>query len=198
MRPSEIDEWITRANRGEMTYRALTKIVHKSASWISRRAFVLGLPYKVFKSVDRRTSLWKEAEIDLLAEHADEPVSLVSRLFAEHGYYRSPRAIECARTLHRKSGRIPPLGAVREEYTEGEVCEHLGVSKKKAKRWIDTKLLRMNPVGLSYRIKRSHLRSFMICYPHEWDHTKVDKYWMIDILANRRTRDWNNDRRPTN
>ena len=77
-------------------------------------------------------------------------------------------------------------GTNRDEYIENEICKYLNINQNKVKRWIDRGLLQKKVVGREFRIKRSHLREFMINYPHEWDHTKVDQYWLIDILSNRR------------
>lgn len=147
---------------------------------ISRRACHLGLVAKKKKEPD-----WTERELKLLESQARFAPETIQRKLKKLGYLRSITAIVIKRKRMRFLQNLKGQSANRLS-----LC--FGINTKAIIRWIKNGYLKAEKRGTSrtelqggdiYYIKDEWVRDFIINSVDEIDFRKIDKYWLVDLLA---------------
>jgi len=147
---------------------------------ISRWAVALGVVETRSKEPD-----WSEKEIAILERWGHLTIERIQGKLRREGFGRSLVAI----VLKRKRLRIP---ANFEEYTANGLAECFGVDIKTITRWIDKGLLKAGRRGTDrleqqggdmWWIKPGDVRRFVVVHTVVIDFRKVDKFWLVDLLA---------------
>lgn len=137
----------------------------------------------------KNSQRWTTKEIELLRSMAHLTHKKISSLFSDMGYQRTPDAIETFRIRDGWRARIEH-NEIAVGYTAKGLAEIMGVDPKTIQRWIRLKYLKAQSEGGDirigfYRIKPKAIQRFLTNYIHYVDLTKIDKYWLIDILTSR-------------
>jgi len=147
---------------------------------ISRRACTLGLITKKKKEPN-----WTKPELKLLESQARFGPETIQRKLKKLGYSRSVTAIMVKRTRMRFMQNLNGQSAC-----SLAVC--FGVDCKTITRWIRNGYLKAEKRGTdrtelqggdTYYIKDAWVRKFIINSVDEIDFRKLDKYWLVDLLA---------------
>lgn len=163
--------------------RDLAARIQRPGWWIRERGIKLDVAMPNFSDPP-----WTEPEVQLLQLHAHKHPNTIVRHFRRAGYRRSETAI----VVKRK--RIDCDTHDPNHYTAGGLAKIMGVNPKTTARWIGAGRLKAKRRGThrtdaqggdQWWIHRSEVREFLLAHVSEWDHRKVDKWWLVDILANR-------------
>jgi hypothetical protein len=184
-----IDAQIKRAYRNvEPRLKELSRVTDRTIGWLKYRAGVLGL-----RRVNdaRYNAPWEAEEQAILqdAVAAGRTVGAIHKRLRNAGFNRSLTAIQ-ARISTLK------LRTCRNGMTANEVAQLMGVDDHVVLRWLTQNKLRgERSVGTSiaayideiqhpmWQISYSALRDFMLDWPGDWDHRKVGKVALLDILC---------------
>lgn len=159
----------------------LARAVMRPRWWVSKRASTLGFVAPRFKEPP-----WSEAEKEILHANAYKGPSAIRRALARRGFKRSETAI----IVQRKR-----LGCFTEDpnhYTATGLAGLFGVDAKTVTRWIEKGWLSAGRRGTErtplqggdqWWIHRRDVRAFVIDSVAVIDIRKVDKYWLVDLLA---------------
>jgi hypothetical protein len=149
--------------------------------WISKRAAKLGLVTPRFKQPP-----WSEAELDLLGENAHKSPASLRRLLKKQGFERTETAIVV---------KLKRLGADRTDphhLNANQLAGVMGVDRKTVSGWIAKGWLRAKRRDATatddfWWIHRRDIRRFIIENIAAVDIRKVEKFWFVDLLAERET-----------
>jgi len=188
--PPDADDLIRKAYQEKVGMESCTKKNHPVRDlakklgvprWkISRRACNLGLIAKKKKEPD-----WTERELKLLESQARFGLETIQRKLKKLGYPRSVTAIMLKRTRMRFLKNINGQSA-----NSLSVC--FGVDCKTVTRWIKNGYLKAQKRGTDrtelqggdmYYIKDKWIKDFIVNSVDEIDFRKLDKYWLVDLLA---------------
>lgn len=147
--------------------------------WVSKRAQKLGLVAPRFNE-----PVWSEAEIDLIADQAHKHPSTLQKLLKRAGHARTETAIIV---------KLKRLGADRTDphhLNANQLATVMGVDRKTVAAWIDKGWLRASRRQASalddfWWIHRKDIRRFVIDNVAAVDLRKVDKFWFVDLMAER-------------
>jgi hypothetical protein len=147
--------------------------------WISKRAQKLGLVTPRFKQAP-----WCEAELDLIADNAHKAPATLRRLLKRAGYERSETAIIV---------KLKRLGADRTDphhLNANQLAGVMGVDRKTVSGWIAKGLLKAERRAATatddfWWIHRRDIRRFVTDNVAAVDLRKVEKFWFVDLLAER-------------
>jgi len=185
----EIDAAIQAAYRhAEPRLVELSRATQRTVGWLKWRAGELG----VRRVCDRRyNEPWSEAEIAIFNEgvEAGRTLGAIHKRLRNAGFNRSLTALQ-SRISKQK------LKSCRNGMTAHEVAALMNIDshcvygwlnqgKLKAKREIGpTVAAYLDEVGRPmWQIHATALRDFMVKHPGDWDHRKVDKIALLDILC---------------
>ena len=188
--PPDADDLIRKAYQEKVGMEACSKKNHPVRDlakkfgvprWkISRRAAQLGLYTK-----KKKEPTWSEFELKLLERQARYSPETIQRKLKKHGYHRSVIGIVLKRKRMRFLQNLKGQSA-----TSLSLC--FGVDSKRITRWIKDGSLKAKKKGTNrterqggdaYYIKDSCVREFVINFVDEIDFRKIDKYWLVDLLA---------------
>lgn len=180
----QIDAVIIRAYQTRPTRRAVqhcAQIVGRPRWWVSKRALKLGLVAPRFKE-----PAWAEAEIDLISSHAHRHPRTLQKMLRRAGFARTETAIVV---------KLKRLGADRtdpDHLNANQLAGVMGVDRKTvaawiAKGWLKAKRRKASDLDDFWWIHRKDIRSFVIDNVAAVDLRKVDKFWFVDLLAERGT-----------
>jgi hypothetical protein len=151
--------------------------------WVKRRAAALGLARTKEKP-------WSDTELEILEENSHKSLAVVQRMLNRQGYKRTTTAIAIKRK--RLGFDLREERAIAGIYSSRQLAELMGIDAKSVTGWITKGLLKAKRRGTArtemqhgdeWEIKMNDVRSFLIDYTGHWDHRKVDKYWLVDILS---------------
>ena len=178
----QIDAIIKRAfqrapSKGDVQHCAQT--VGRPRWWVSKRALKLGLVAPRFKE-----PAWHQDELDIVSDHAHKSPKTLQRMLARNGYRRSETAIIV---------KIKRLGADRTDpnhLNANQLAGVMGVDRKTVAGWIEKGWLKAKRRGASalddfWWIHRKDIRTFVIDNVAAVDLRKVDKFWFVDLMAER-------------
>lgn len=156
--------------------------------FITRRAKQLNLtPISHQRSVRR----WKTEEILLLRKMPNLTHKEASHALHKSGYHRTPDAIAGFRFRDGWKASIERDESIVGYSAEG-LAEILCVDPRTVQRWIRLKFLKAKKEGGNdktrvayYRIQPKQVQDFLKDYVHYVDLSKIDKYWLINILTQR-------------
>jgi len=147
---------------------------------ISKRAGELGVRTIIKKEPD-----WSEDELKLLARQAHKHAGVIQRHLKKAGYHRSVQGI----VLKRK--RMHLLQGLEFE-TARSLAGCLGIDEHAVIRYIRKGMLKAMRRGTKrtwrqggdhYLIKPRNIRKFIIENVSLLDFRKIDKFWLVDLLA---------------
>lgn len=147
---------------------------------ISRKAAQLGLRAK-----KKKEPAWSEGELKMLESQARFTPETIQRKLKERGYHRSLVGIVLKR---RRMRFLRNLNG----QTVNSLVLCFGVDHKTIDRWIKNKYLKAQRRGTKrterqggdmYYIKDAWVRDFIIDSVDVIDFRKIDKYWLVDMLA---------------
>jgi uncharacterized protein YjcR len=131
---------------------------------------------------------WTAEEIRLLRQMSTLTHREASQALAKAGYSRTMESIMNFRLRDGWRSQVE-----RDEmsvgYSAKGLATLLGVDAVTVLRWIRQGLLKATQEGgqgkhcAFYRIQPKHLYDFLTQHVHYWEPAKVDKYWLMDILA---------------
>ena len=182
-----VDAAIKRAySSGRPGLADLSRRVNRPVGWLKWRAGVLG----VRRQLAGGGALWTADEDAILTACSDAGMSVTamqSRL-KKAGFARSVSAVSCRLiTLD--------LGFSREWWTARNVAQVFGIDDHAVIRWIQKGLLRAtrkagnsnrdpDPERLAmYAIRPDDVRKFMVENPAAWDHRRMRKEVLLDLLC---------------
>lgn len=162
--------------RGDIT--ALCTRVCRPRYWVQKRAAMLGA------ALPRYNTPWSNAEIVILDLNSHRPPRRIQRELRREGFSRSIAAIVHKRTQMQL---LPHDGI----YTGCQLAGLMGVKDTKIYTLIKRGMLQANRAGSArnpaqgdiYEITDNQIRDFIMQYPGEFDHRRVDKFWFIDLLT---------------
>jgi hypothetical protein len=183
---ANIDEIIRRAYaEGRGSKKRLAELTGRPASWISRRATELGITRT--RGFQHGTN-WSLQE-DAILEYA------LRRNLSITQIQRKLRAIGASRGIHAIRFRLCKLGGFHDqEWTTGEVAKMFGMATRWAGKQIECGRLAAKKVpGLyaedqrvdeytKYRIQPKAVTRFMRDHPGHWDHRRMSKAVLLDLL----------------
>ena len=153
--------------------------LHRPARWISHRARQLGVvPPRL------REPPWSPQEIALLHKHAGKTLNRIVIVFRKHGFRRTTGAIKNALK------RYPCDRIDDDNYTGRQFAELMGIDMHRVSAWIARGWLKAGRRGTSrdndiLAISRSAARRFIIENAGAIDIRRVEKFWFIDLLADK-------------
>lgn len=167
----------TRPDKGAV--QRLAQTVGRPRWWVSKRAAKLGLVAPRFKE-----PAWSEAEIDLVCERAHRPLSTIRKALSRAGFKRTETAIAV---------KLKRIGADRTDpvhLNANQLAGVMGVDRKTVSGWIARGLLKATRRAASdkddfWAIHRKDIRRFVIDNVAVIDLRKVDKFWFVDMMAER-------------
>ncbi|OGS99804.1 MAG: hypothetical protein A3K04_02350 [Gallionellales bacterium RBG_16_56_9] len=182
---ADIDRQITALYQQQTKKGAVKEFCQKYGlqTWqVRRRALKLGVV-----QLTKKESVWTEAEIDLLGLHYYKTPSNIARIFRHHGYPRSETAI----VVKRKRLGLRLTGT--DIYSARGIARIMGVECKTVTHWIARGLLHATRRGtrrtelqggdmhqITHRAAREFIRDNVAII----DLRKIDKFWLVDLLAN--------------
>jgi len=137
----------------------------------------------------RKETNWSQQEIELLESHYHKTAQAIRQIFTKNGYSRTDTAI----TVKRK--RLKLFIADADIYTAARLAGIMGVDKKVITRWIDKGWLKATRKGTDrtiqqggdmYQITPKAVRDFIGDNVAIIDIRKIDKFWLVDLLINKR------------
>lgn len=153
-----------------------------SSSTLHRRAVQLGVSRIGYK----HNAKWTYEELELLEKHAHHSLEWIAQTLAKNGYpKRSIEAIRSALTRQNISRRLSKNDAGI--FTQADVARFMGCQTKTVNLHIKSGALkaklRNDITSLEYQIKAKDIKHFVVNNVSMIDMTKVDKYWLVDILT---------------
>jgi hypothetical protein len=154
--------------------------------WVKKRASLLGVAQPVL--TDNKEPEWSAAEMELLESNACKTPDVIARIFRVHGFKRTATAI----VVKRKRLRCDTVDI--DHYTATQLAGEFGVDIKVVTRWIERGWLKAGRRGTERKagqggdmwwIKRRAVRDFVVESIGIIDIRKVDKVWLVDLLANK-------------
>lgn len=185
----QIDAVITRVVQGPPSrtmMKDLARTLNRPRWWVSKRAQKLGLVAPRFKE-----SPWSEAELELAAANAQRSAKVIRKLLLAKGFKRTETAIL---VKLKRDGFATGKNADANHYTALSLAKAFGIDNKTVTRWITIGLLRARRRGTArvavqggdeWWIARSDVRAFVIANVHAVDFRKLDKVWLVDLLAHK-------------
>jgi hypothetical protein len=181
-----VDEIIIRAYaEGRGSRKRLTELTGRPYSWVSRRATELGVTRA--RGFHPGTC-WSEQE-DAIMEYALRRNLSVTRI------QRKLRQIGASRGIHAIRYRLWKLGGYYErEWSSGEVARMFGVRSRWVQKQIECgRLVAKKKAGLysedqridehsKYAIAPKAVTHFMRNHPASWDHRRMNKAVLLDLL----------------
>jgi hypothetical protein len=156
--------------------------------WISKRARDLGLVVPRLKELP-----WSDEEIDLLEQNAHKSPDRIARILKGYGYARSVAAIIVKRKRNHLGPRENPDP---ENLCANQLAKLMGVDAKTITRWIELEGLPATRRGTKrvpqqggdqWQINLGKLRLWIGSHALQVDLRKVDRFWFIDLMVNRKT-----------
>jgi len=183
---ANLDEIIIRAfSEGRGSRKRLTELTGRPYSWICRRATELGVTRP--RGFQRGTC-WAQQE-DAILQYALQHNLSVQQV------QRKLRQIGASRGIHAIRYRLWKLGGYYErDWTSGEVAKMFGVLPRWVNKQIECgRLIAKKVPGLyaadqrvdsftKYAIKPKAVTHFMRNYPTHWDHRRMSKAVLLDLL----------------
>lgn len=148
---------------------------------VSRRACELGvLP------VQKKEPNWTERELSILQQNSHLSTARIQIRLKKYGFHRSESAIIQKRKRMRYPANLNGNSALA-------VAHCFGIDIHCVTRWIKNGWLKANRRGTArtpaqggdeWYIKDKWIRDFIIDSVAVIDFRKIDKYWLVDLLAN--------------
>ena len=166
--------------QGHSPVRDLAKTLGVPRWKVTRRAQGLGLITK-----KKKEPSWTEKELKILESQSRFTPETIQRKLKENGYARSVVGIVLKRQRMRFLGNL-------NGQTANNLSACFGIDRKTITRWINKGYLKAQKRntnrtsaqgGDAYYIKDRWVRDFIIESIDMIDIRKVDKYWLIDLLA---------------
>lgn len=185
----QIDALIARVVQGPPSrtmMKDLARTLSRPRWWVSKRAAQLGLVAPRF-----REAPWSEAELELAAANAHRSPTSIRKLLRANGFRRTETAIL---VKLKRDGFATGKNADANHYTALALSKAFGIDNKSVARWIAQGMLRAKRRGTArvaeqggdeWWIDRRDVRAFVIDNVHAVDFRKVDKVWLVDLLANK-------------
>jgi hypothetical protein len=150
--------------------------------WVSKRALALGLVAPRFKE-----PMWTDIELDLIAEQAHKPPKALRKILAARGFQRTETAIIV------KLKRLGIDSSDPNHLNANQLAGAFGVDRKTVGLWISKGLLKAKRREKTatddfWWIHRRDVRAFVVDNVAIIDLRKVDKFWLVDLLAERAAR----------
>ena len=150
---------------------------------IRNRALKLGVAVSITRSPE-----WTEVECDLLEKHYFKAPGSIRNIFYRAGFNRSETSI----MVKRK--RMKLFVGLADVYSASSLASIMGTDVKAVTRWVSLGYLKASKKGTnrtpqqggdSFLIYHKNVREFIIDNVAIVDTRKIDKYWLVDLLANK-------------
>jgi hypothetical protein len=147
--------------------------------WISKRAAALGLVTPRFKQAP-----WSEPELELISDNAHKSPAALRKMLKAKGFNRTETAIIV---------KLKRLGADRTDphhLNANQLAGVMGVDRKTvsgwiAKGWLKATRREATATDDFWWIHRKDIARFIVDNVVAIDIRKVDKFWFVDLLAQR-------------
>lgn len=134
------------------------------------------------KCYQSKRILWTREEVKILEKNRESGGKTVHKLLKKAGFDRSIDAV-----FHKFSDEKSLPGAISNSYTVFELADIMGITSSTITKWINRRLLRAHKGGAGiYFLKIKDVREFIIDHVSIISIPNIDKYWLIDILANKK------------
>lgn len=169
------------AERRKRMKQYMPKLAPMNRNHCYQRAIKLGVMKPLTKALP-----WTEAEIELLERHIHLCDLNLAKVMKKHGYNRTQNAVHVFRHRHATGIRQGKIDSGI--YTACQVGEIVGASSKTVTHWIEKGWLKAkrginHGPHVTYEIKSSDLRDFIIHHVAYCDLGRADKFTLIDILC---------------
>lgn len=163
--------------KGDVQHCAQT--IGRPRWWVSKRAQKLGLVAPRFKE-----PAWTETEIDLISNQAHKHPATIQRALKRAGFARTETAIIV---------KLKRIGVDRTDPSHlnaNQLAGVMGVDRKTVAAWITKGWLKAERRQASalddfWWIHRRDIRRFVVENVAVVDLRKVDKFWFVDLMAER-------------
>lgn len=157
----------------------LAALVGRPRWWVSKRAAKLGLVAPRFKE-----PAWAEAEIDLITDQAHKHTKTIQKILKRAGFIRTETAI-IVKLKRLAADRTDP-----NHLNANQLATVMGVDRKTvsgwiAKGWLKAERRNATTTDDFWWIHRRDIRRFVIDNVAAVDLRKVEKFWFVDLLAER-------------
>jgi len=134
---------------------------------------------------------WSDAELQMLRDMAHYTPATIARKMREAGFERSEAGVQLKRR------RLRLRQTIEGAWTANQLAEAMGEDGHKVTRWIASGLLVAERLGTkrhgpqhgdTYWILSSDVLAFLFDHPNEYDLAKVDKFWFLELLSCRISR----------
>ena len=171
----------TYANPEKGAIKRLAQTIGRPRAWIADRAIKLGCTVPRFKALP-----WTNPEREIVRENAHRHPATICKVLKRSGFSRTETAV---------SVQIKRLGACTEDpnhYTATGLASLFGVDGHVITAWIGKGWLQAARRGTErvaaqggdqWWIHRRSVRAFVIQNVGAVDFRKVDKFWLVDLLA---------------
>lgn len=165
--------------------KELAKMLSRPYWWVKKRGSALGVAQAALK--DNKEPEWSAFEVEMLKKHSSKTPDVIARIFRSHGFKRTATSI----VVKRKRLKCDTVDI--DHYTATQLAGEFGVDAKVVTRWIEQGWLKATRRGTDrtdkqggdmWWIKRKDVRGFIIKSIGIIDIRKVDKIWLVDLLAN--------------
>jgi hypothetical protein len=167
--------------------RRLSATLGRPRAWINGRALQLGLVVPKF-----REGHWSARELEILREAGAQHPDVVRRKLKAEGYRRTSVAILVKRHSLHILREIGESG----KYTATALAEAFGVDRDTVRKWAEKgwlagSRLRSHSTAVHlpahdrawWQFTRKEVRDFVIENVSIVDFRRVDKFWLVDLLA---------------
>lgn len=135
----------------------------------------------------RRAPAWSDREMDLLEENYFRSTLAIRKILRKENFIRSETSIMSKRK--RMGLRVAGGG---DAYSAQSLAEIMGIDGKVVMRWINRGWLKAEKKGTERVhggditiIEHGDVRAFIVENVAVVDIRKIDKFWLIDLLANK-------------
>lgn len=172
--------------RGASPLNGLIKRFGIPRQIIYRRALRLG----VIPPQMRKEPNWTAHEDEILERNSHSHPEVIARILKRNGYSRTPTAIALRQT--KRHGGRTEMRSDRGLLKLNEACRLLGCEYRKLKRFIDAGTLkavqdaygaRADGRTTAWIVKEKDLRELLIRYTAEFNFSRIDKFWLVDLLT---------------
>lgn len=147
---------------------------------MTKRAMELGLSFT-------KEPPWTNAELSLLEEHGYKTPPRIALVFSEHGFKRTPTAIQLMRK-RRMVHKASPY------FSMNAIAVLFGIDAHAVKKWVTKGLLRFvmkgtvrspdtHQNGDTHLIHKDWIYEFIVKHPGEFELKKVDQMWFLHIVT---------------
>lgn len=169
------------AQRRKAIKEHLPRLAPRNKYQVYNRGIALGIVKPL-----KKTPPWTEAEIELVEKWGHCTDATIAKKLKAAGYARTVNAVHVYRNRHVAGFRQGKIDAGI--YSACQVADLVGASSRTVTHWIEKGWLKAkrganHGPNVTWEIKASDLRTFLIHHITYCDLSRADKFMLVDILC---------------